>query len=108
MSMNEKVPIVVAGRHFEVEVEGLLPIEITSIANLVNDKLEEIKALYPKVVDTQKLAVYTALHLAIDLYQLQQTESTSHKALENTLDHIGKTLQQSLAAVGVDGQGETP
>ena len=26
MSMNEKVPIVIAGRNFEVEIEGLLPV----------------------------------------------------------------------------------
>ena len=32
MSMNEKVPIVIAGRNLEVEVEGLLPMEVSSIA----------------------------------------------------------------------------
>ncbi|MCX5796487.1 MAG: cell division protein ZapA [Elusimicrobia bacterium] len=102
--MNEKIPVIIAGLHLEVEVEGLLQMEVSSIANLVNDKLEEVKALYPNVVDTRRLAVYTALYVAIDLYKLQQAESTNRKATENTLDHIDKTLQQTLKAAGVEAE----
>ena len=98
--MNEKVPVVVAGVALEVEAEGLLPMEISSIASLVNEKLDEVKGFYPKLVDTRKLAVYTALYLGIDLYRLQQSEKTSRSALENTLDDIGKTLQDALTAAG--------
>jgi cell division protein ZapA (FtsZ GTPase activity inhibitor) len=100
MSMNEKVDVEIAHRRLTVEVEGLMPMEIASIARKVNEKYEEVQSLYPKVVDSSKLAIYTALHLAIDLHQLEQHESTSRMALENTIDHIGKTLQQTLIAVG--------
>ena len=102
MSMNDKVDVEIANRRLTVEVEGLMPMEIAGIAKKVNDKYEEVQHIYPKVVDTQRLAVYAALHMAIDLYKLQQTDSTNRKALENTLDHIEKTLQQTLAATGAE------
>jgi cell division protein ZapA (FtsZ GTPase activity inhibitor) len=102
--MNEKVDVEIAKRRLTVEVEGLMPMEIAGIAKKVNDKYEEVQHLYPKVVDSGKLAIYTALHLAIDLHQLEQHESTNRMALENTLDKIGKTLQQTLAAAGAEAQ----
>ena len=104
--MNEKVDVVIAGRRLQVEVEGLLPMEIASIATIVNEKLTEVQGLYPKVVDTSKLAIYTAFCLAVELYKLQQAEKTNHNALENTLDHISKALQQSLAAAGAAPEAE--
>ena len=104
--MNEKVEIEIAKRRLLVEIEGLTPFEINALANKVNEKLEEIQAAYPKVADTQKLAIYTALYLAADLYKLEQADSTSRKAMENTLDHIGKTLQQTLTAVGAEADTE--
>jgi cell division protein ZapA (FtsZ GTPase activity inhibitor) len=106
MSMNEKVDIEIAHRRLTIEVEGLMPMEISSIARKVNEKYEEVQSLYPKVVDSSKLAMYTALYLAIDLYQLEQHESTNRMALENTLDNIGKVLQKSLAATGSAAEPE--
>ena len=98
--MNEKVEIEIAKRRFMVEIEGLTPFEINAVANRVNEKFEEIQGAYPKVADTSKLAIYTALYLAVDLYKREQADSTSHKAIENTLDHIGRTLQETLTALG--------
>lgn len=106
MSMNEKVDVEIAKRRLTVEIEGLMAMEIAGIAREVNEKYEEVQKLYPKVVDSSKLAIYTALHLAIDLYQLKQHESTNRLALENTLDHIGKTLQQTLTVVGSSTEAE--
>ena len=106
MSMNEKVDVEIAKRRLTVEVEGLMPMEISGIAKKVNDKYEEVQNLYPKVVDSSKLAIYTAFHLAIDLYQLEQYESTNRMALENTLDKIGKTLQDTLTVAGATTDAE--
>lgn len=106
MSMNEKVPVEIARRRLEVEIEGLTPIEINHIANMVNEKLEEAQRLNPRIADTSKLAIHALLHMGAELYKLQQADSTSHKALENTLDHIGKALQQALTAVGSAAEGE--
>jgi cell division protein ZapA (FtsZ GTPase activity inhibitor) len=104
MSMNEKVPVEIARRRLEVEIEGLTPIEINHIANMVNEKLEDAQRLNPRIADTSKLAIYALLQMGAELYKLQQADSTSHKALENTLDHIDKALQQALEATGAEGQ----
>ena len=104
MSMNEKVPVEIARRRLEVEIEGLTPIEINHIANMVNEKLEDAQRLNPRMADTSKLAIHALLYMGAELYKLQQADSTSHKALENTLDHIGKTLQQTLAAAGAEAE----
>jgi cell division protein ZapA (FtsZ GTPase activity inhibitor) len=106
MSMNEKVPVEVARRRLDVEIEGLTPIEINHIANMVNEKLAEAERLNPTIADTYKLNLYAMLYLAAELYKTQQADSTSRKALENTLDHISKTLQQSLQAAGVSPEGQ--
>jgi cell division protein ZapA (FtsZ GTPase activity inhibitor) len=104
MSMNEKVQVEIARRRLEVEIEGLTPIEINHIANMVNEKLEDAQRLNPRMADTSKLAIHALLYMGAELYKLQQADSTSHKALENTLDHIGKTLQQTLAAAGAEAE----
>ncbi|MBI5240615.1 MAG: cell division protein ZapA [Elusimicrobia bacterium] len=104
MSMNEKVSVEIARRRLEVEIEGLTPMEITIIANMVNEKLDEAQRLNQKVADTSKLAIYALLYMGAELYRLQQAESTNRKALENTLDHIGKSLQEALDAARVPAQ----
>lgn len=106
MSMNEKVEVEIARRRLWVEVEGLTPLEINTIANTVNEKIEEAQQQNPKLADTSKLAIYALLNLAADIYKLQQAESTNRKVLENTLDHISKTLQQSLTAAGALAESE--
>jgi cell division protein ZapA (FtsZ GTPase activity inhibitor) len=103
--MNEKVPVEIARRRLEVEIEGLTPMEISLIAGMVNEKLDEAARLNPKVADTSKLAIHALLYMGAELYKLQQAESTSRKAMENTLDHIGKSLQDALAAAGTPERG---
>ncbi|MDD5657808.1 MAG: cell division protein ZapA [Elusimicrobia bacterium] len=100
--MNEKVEVEIARRRLLVEIEGLTPFEINGVARSVNEKYEEIQAAYPKVADTSKLAIYTALYLAVELYKLQQAEKLNRNVVENGLDGVAKVLQQSLAAVGAE------
>ncbi|HAM34816.1 MAG TPA: hypothetical protein DEB40_00785 [Elusimicrobia bacterium] len=100
MSMNEKVEVEIARRRFTVEIDDLTPMEIVSIANNVNEKHDQVQALYPKIADSSKLAIITAFYMAVDLYQMQQAEKTNQDALENTLESVVNTLQQTLAAAG--------
>ena len=104
MSMNEKVEVEIARRRLMVEIEGLTPFEINGVARSVNEKYEDIQAAYPKVADTSKLAIYTALYLAVELYKLQQAEKLHRNVVENGLDGLAKVLQQSLTAAGADAQ----
>lgn len=101
MSMNEKVDVEVAGLRLQVEVEGLLPMEIMSIAGSVNDRLDQVRRLYPSVVDTRKLSVYAAFYMGIDLYREKQARETNQKAVENTLESVARTLQDTLRETGV-------
>ena len=105
MSMYEKVQVEIARRRFEVEIEGLTPIEINHIANMVNEKLEDAQRL-TRIADSSRLAIHVLLHTCAELYKIKQAEDTSHKALENTLDRIGKTLEQALTAVGSSAEAE--
>ena len=73
--MDDKVEVEIANRRLAVEIAGLTPMEIHSVADMVNEKLNETRLLNPKVVDTAKLAIFALLHLAADLYRIQQDDA---------------------------------
>jgi hypothetical protein len=77
--MDNKVEVQVAGRRLEVEIEGLSPLEITSIVNKVNEMLEETRRRYPKIADTSKLAIYALIAMATELYRLGLADPKSHR-----------------------------
>jgi len=106
MSMNDKVAVEIAGRKLELEIEGLMPMQISLIAAQVDEKIKETKRLHPKEVDTFKLFIHTLVHQEAALFKLQDADSTNRKAVENTLDRIATALQKSLDAETASGAGK--
>ena len=100
MTMNERVDVEIGRRRLSLDIEGLLPIEITGIAEMVNEKLKEVERKYPQVVDTYKLNIYALIELAAELYKREQAESMNKKVLENSINRIEESLAKSLAVAG--------
>ncbi|MEE8424240.1 MAG: cell division protein ZapA [Elusimicrobiota bacterium] len=93
--LNEKVDVVIAGRKFTIEMEGLSQLEISSIAQLVNDRMERIKE-EQKVVDSSKLAIMTALEIAAELQKLKSKmedfDAVEQKKVDKMLVSLTKVL----------------
>lgn len=93
--LNEKVDVVIAGRKFTIEMEGLSQLEISSIAQLVNDRMERIKE-EQKVVDSSKLAIMTALEIAAELQKLKSKmedfDAVEQKKVDKMLVSLAKVL----------------
>lgn len=96
--MNEKVDIEIFKRRLTVEMEGLTPLEIGDLARRVNDKMSDISRRNPKIADSSKLAILTALELAAELYTLKQGKSNEDRALETKLEKLAHALRGSLAS----------
>jgi cell division protein ZapA (FtsZ GTPase activity inhibitor) len=86
--MDEKVEIEIAGRRLQVCIEGLAPIEIAVIANMVNEQLWEAQRRNPDMADTGKLAIHALIYMAAELYKLRQAGPQGHRpdAVNRNLD----------------------
>ena len=98
--MNEKVDIEIFKRRLSVEMEGLTPLEINNIAGQVSEKMADMAAQNPKIGDSSKLAILTALAFAGELYKHQGAADTSRKGVHHSIEHAIKLLKESLAAAG--------
>lgn len=96
--MNEKVDITIFKRNLTVEMEGFTPMEINSLAQKVSDKMQDMAEQNPKIADSSKLAILTALDFAAQLYQLSQRTDTEQRALDHKVEELTLALQSALAA----------
>ena len=102
--MNEKVDIEIFKRRLSVEIEGLTPLEISTLAKQVSDKMGEIFNQHKNVADGSKLAILTALDFAAELSKVKDASETSRRVLEHKLDHLTELLKASLSSV--EGRAE--
>lgn len=93
--LNEKVSIEVQGRKLTVEMEGLTPLEIQSIANAVSNRMADI-AKDSKVVDSSKLAILTALEFAADCARLQTRLDDLDRAEKQKVEAMIVSLSKAL------------
>lgn len=98
--MNEKVDIEIFKRRLSVEIEGLTPFEINSLAQKVSDKMTEIAAQNKTIADSSKLAILTALHLAAELQKAQEAQDTDRRVVEHKLDGVTDLLRSALQVAG--------
>ena len=96
--MNEKVDIEVFKRRLTVEIEGFTPMEIGALAQEVTDKMREVAASNEKIADTSKIATLAALLFAAELWRLREKVDTENRVLDNKVEKLTLTLQNSLAA----------
>ncbi len=95
MATKHETIINVRGQKFKIEIPGLTPIEIGSLANGVEEKMKHIEK-QTDIVDTSKLAVLTAMDYASELYNLKQKIDANTQANEKQVDKMITKLQRSL------------
>lgn len=96
--MNEKIRVKIFGKEYEMDAGGLTPLEASQLANYVDEKMREISENF-RIVDTQKLAVLTALNIAYELTQQQSTremENALTQGEENKIQSMIATLDKAL------------
>ncbi len=95
--MNEKVEIEVFRRRLTIEMEGLNPLEINSLAQRVHDRMTDIAHQNKDVADSSKLAILTAMFFAAETQQLRDARSTEQASLERKVEELSLTLRAALS-----------
>jgi len=93
--ITEKVPINICGRELKVAIEGLNPLEVSTIARNVEAKINDIKE-NSNIADTGKLGLLAALEFAAEVYMLQSQISNTRQADERKVDTMITSLRSAL------------
>ena len=93
--LNEKVEIEIRGRRLLIEMEGLSPLEVDSLARLVTERIVQIEA-ETKIVDTSKLAILTALDIAAENQRLQVQLKDLGLTEKREVDAMTISLEKAL------------
>ncbi|MBI4667880.1 MAG: cell division protein ZapA [Elusimicrobia bacterium] len=94
MEVQDKIPVEIQGRRYELEIEGLTPLEAGSLAAQVEAKLKELSE-HSRVIDTGKLAVLAALNFADELRRLQAQHDELREALRSRVHTLKKFLEEA-------------
>ena len=76
-------------------VDGLSPIELSTIVGQVEEKLKKIEETL-NIVDSSKLAILAAFDFAVELYNLRQKSETNREADTRKLDEMVSRLERTL------------
>lgn len=95
MTNKHETIVRIRGRQFNIAIEGLTPIEISTLANNVEEKMRHIEEK-TDTVDTSKLAVLVAIDYASELYNLRQKTDANTQANERKIDNMIGKLQRTL------------
>ena len=78
-------------------VDGLSPIEQSTIVGQVEEKIDKIEEKL-NIVDSSKLAILAAYDFAVELYNLKQRSETNREADSKKVDEMVERLERALAA----------
>jgi Uncharacterized protein conserved in bacteria len=93
----EKVTVNILGRAYDVEAAPGDELLIYSLAEYVQQKLTEIER-DTGIVDTQKLAILTALNIADELFRLKNSRENISGILDKKADDLIKIIDDTLSA----------
>jgi cell division protein ZapA (FtsZ GTPase activity inhibitor) len=93
--INDKVDVVIRGRSFTVEMEGLAPLSVNALANQVQEKIQDIEKR-TKIPDTGKLAILAALEFAAELEKLRARLKDVSVVEDTKIDGMILALENSL------------
>lgn len=93
--LNERVRVLIFGREYEMDPGGLTPLEVQSLASFVDEKMREIAENF-SIVDTQKVAVLTAINIALDYLQLKEKGQIKGQDITVQLEQLEQTLANAL------------
>ncbi|MCK5357648.1 MAG: cell division protein ZapA [Elusimicrobiales bacterium] len=95
MANKHEIIVKIRGRQFNIAIEGLTPIEISTLANQVEEKMKHLEEK-TNTIDTSKLAVLAAIDYASELYNLRQKTDVNTQANERKIDKMVGKLQKTL------------
>ncbi len=93
--LGEKLTVEILGRQYEIDAEGLTPIEASFLAQFVSDRMQEIQK-ESGIVDSSKLAVLAALNLADELWRLKRKSDHTSQQLERRFSDMIRFLEETL------------
>lgn len=95
--MKEKVSLQIYGREFEVEAEGLSPLELYALAEEITARMKEI-CEQSKIADSSKLAILAALNYAEELSRLKKQVEGSKETDHRKVEEMILTLEEATKA----------
>ena len=90
--ISHEVPVTIKGRTITPSVDGLGPLEVTTIANQVEKRIDEIEAR-TGIPDSGKLALLAAFGFATELYNLKQKHKDTKEADTRKIDELIALLE---------------
>ncbi|HOI41636.1 MAG TPA: cell division protein ZapA [Elusimicrobiales bacterium] len=95
MTQRDETQVTVKGVKLNISMEGLTPIEVEAIAQQVEAKMTELEPGL-KRVDTQKLAILTAMHFAAELFNLEHKSKDLRAADSRKIEELAASLKEAL------------
>ena len=92
-----KISVNILGRTYEVEPVPGEELFIYSLANYVEQKLNEIQR-DTGIVDTQKLAVLAALNIADELLRLKNSKESVSGIVDKKAEEMNSILEKAISA----------
>lgn len=92
-----KISVSILGRTYDVEVAPGDELLIFSLAEYVEQKLNEAQR-DTGIVDTQKLAILTALNIADELFRLKNSRENNSGIMDKKADELIKMLDDAISA----------
>lgn len=93
--INDRVRVQIFGREYEMDPGGLTPLELESLAEFVDTRMQEIADRF-SIVDTQKIAVLAAVNIALDYMQLKDHSGKTTGEIEPRIDKLTEILDEAL------------
>lgn len=93
--LSDRVRVQIFGREYELDAGGLTPLEVQSLAAFVDEKMRDIANDF-SLVDTQKIAVLTAVNVALDYLQLKEKGQGKGDDVISQMEALDQTLTHAL------------
>jgi cell division protein ZapA len=84
----------IMGRYIDLNIDDLDELEFGRIVNFVNEQWMEVKSENIAVADTQKIAVLTAVKIAVDLLKLKDFQKNILGEYDRKIKEIIKELDE--------------
>ena len=97
MTKTEPLTITIMGKEYRVACPQDEKDNLLASANLLNDKLREIKQ-QGSVIGTERIAIMAALNMSHDILH-NETLSSEHSDLNQRIDALSERINESISNI---------